>query len=190
MALLLSVDGGNSFPFTLAASVPNNGTATISVPNTPTSTARVKVEAIGNIFFNISLTNFTITPNNTLPPTLVTEANTNRAVALDSVTFMRDSFPFATDHNFSLDRRTRVTLFAIGLELASGEDTSVITAQAEDSEHRIFPLTIEYVGKVHNFVWLTQLNVKLPDGLATTGDFLISVSLRGAASNKAVIGVR
>lgn len=190
VALLLSVDGGNSFPFTLAPSVPNNGAATISVPNTPTSTARIKVEAIGNIFFSISLPNFTITPNNTLPPTLLTEANTNRAVALDSVTFMRDSFPFATDHNFSLDRRTRVTLFAIGLELATGESNSVITAQAEDSAHRIFPLTIEYVGKVPNFDWLTQLSVRLPDGLATTGDLLVSVSLRGAASNKAVIGIR
>ena len=51
--VLLSIDGGNSFPFTLLSSTPNNGVATISVPNTPTSTARVKVEAVGNIFFNI-----------------------------------------------------------------------------------------------------------------------------------------
>ncbi|HWN11477.1 MAG TPA: M12 family metallo-peptidase [Pyrinomonadaceae bacterium] len=188
--VLLSVDGGNSFPFTLAASVPNNGAATVNVPNTPTSTARIKVEAIGNIFFSISLPNFTITPNNTLPPTLLTEANTNRAVALDSVTFMRDLFPVATEHNFSLDLRTRVTLFAIGLELAAGEDISVITAQAEDSAHRIFPLTIEYVGKVPNLDWLTQFSVRLPDGLSTTGDLLVSVSLRGAVSNKAVIGIR
>ncbi|MBC8029762.1 MAG: hypothetical protein H7Z16_06595 [Pyrinomonadaceae bacterium] len=188
--VLLSVDGGNSFPFTLASSIPNNGAATVSVPNTPTSTARVKVEAIGNIFFSISLPSFTITPNNTLPPTLLTEANTNRAVALDSVTFMRDLFPFTTAHNFSLDLRTRVTLFAIGLELAPGEDISVVTAQAEDSAHRIFPLTIEYVGKVPNVDWLTQVNVRLPDGLATTGDLLVSVSLRGAVSNKALIGIR
>ncbi len=188
--VLLSVDGGNSFPFTLAASVPNNGAATISVPNTPTSTARVKVEAIGNIFFSISLPNFTITPNNTLPPTLLSEANSNRAVALDSVTFMSSPFPLTSTHNFSLDLRTRVTLFAIGLELAPGENVSVVTAQAEDSAHRIYPLTIEYLGKVPNYDWLTQVNVRLPDGLATAGDLLVSVSLRDAASNKAVIGIR
>jgi len=188
--VLLSVDGGNSFPFTLASSIPNSGVATISVPNTPTSTARVKVEAIDNIFFSISLPNFTITPNSTLAPTLITEASTNRAVVLDSVTFMREPFPLTTPLNFSLDQRTRITLFATGLELIPNEDVSVVTAQAEDSEHRVFPLTIEYVGKVPNFDWLTQVNVRLPDGLVIAGDVLVSVSLHGAVSNKAVIGIR
>jgi uncharacterized protein (TIGR03437 family) len=187
--VLLSVDGGNSFPFTLASSVPNNGAATVTVPNTPTSTARVKVEAIGNIFFSISLPNFTITPNNTLPPTLLTEANSNRAVVLDSVTFMSSPFPLTSTHNFSLDQRTRIMLFAVGLELMPGEDLSVVSAEAEDSAHRIFPLTIEYAGKVPNYSWLTQVNVRLPEGI-TAGDLLVSVSLRGAVSNKTVIGIR
>lgn len=188
--VLLSVDGGSSFPFTLASSLPNSGVATINVPNTPTGTARVKVEAIENIFFSISLPNFTITPNNTLAPRLLTEANTNRMVALDSVTFLRDSFTLAGRYNFSLDQRTRIILFAVGLELMPGEDLSVVTAQAEDSAHRIFPLTIEYVGKVPNLDWLTQVNVRLPDGLATAGDVLVSVSLRGAVSNQAIVGIR
>ena len=60
--ILLSVDGGISFPVTLAPSVPNNGAATITVPLIQTSMARVKVEAIGNIFFAISNANFEITP--------------------------------------------------------------------------------------------------------------------------------
>jgi uncharacterized protein (TIGR03437 family) len=186
--VLLSIDGGLSFPFTLASSAPNNGTATISVPNMPTSTARVKVEAVGNIFFSISLANFTITPNSTAPPALLTEKSTNRAIALDSVTFMRDPFPLTNTYNFSLDQRTRIMLFAVGLELMPGEDASVVTAQAEDSAHRIYPLAIEYVGKVPGFDWLTQVNIRLPDGLATAGDVLVSISLRGAASNKVVIG--
>lgn len=189
--ILLSLDGGNTFPVTLASSTPNTGTATVIIPNTPTSTARIKVEAVGNIFFNISLPNFTITGSaNSVPPTLLAEENTNRAIALDSVTFMRDPFPLTTPDNFSLDQRTRIMLFAIGLELMPGEDAAVVTAQAEDSAHRIYPLTIEYVGKVPNFDWLTQVNVRLPDGLATAGDVLVSISLRGAASNKVVIGTR
>jgi uncharacterized protein (TIGR03437 family) len=188
--VLLSIDGGLSFPFTLAASTPNNGTAAISVPNLPTSTTRVKVEAVGNIFFSISLPNFTIAPNSTAPPTLLTEENSNRAIALDAVMFVRDPFALTTTYNLGLDPRTRIMLFATGLNLMAGEDTSVVTAQAEDSAHKIYPLVIEYVGKVRGFDWLTQVNIKLPDGLATGGDVLVSVSLRGAASNKVLIGTR
>ena len=188
--IMLSIDGGTSFPFILASSRPNTGSATITVPNVPTSTARVKVEAIDNIFFSISLPNFTITPNSTAPPTLLTEANTNRAVALESVTFVRDPFPLTTLNNFSLDQRTRITLFAVGLELLSGEDISVVTAQAEDAGNKIHPLKVEYVGKVPGFDWLTQVVIRLPDDFLNAGDLLVSVSLRGAVSNKAFIGIR
>jgi uncharacterized protein (TIGR03437 family) len=188
--LLLSIDGGNSFPFTLVSSTPNSGSATVSVPNTPTLTARVKVEAIGNIFFSVSLPNFTIAPNSTAAPRLLVDESTNRAVALDSVVLMRDPFALANGLNFSLDQRTRIMLFAVGLELSSGDDASVVTAQAEDAGHRIVPLTVEFVGKVPNFSWLTQVNIRLPDELAGAGDVLVSVSLHGAMSNKAVVGVR
>ncbi|HEY5883372.1 MAG TPA: M12 family metallo-peptidase [Pyrinomonadaceae bacterium] len=188
--ITLSVDGGTSFPFTLASSKPNTGSATVTVPNVPTSTARVRVEAIDNIFFSISLPNFTITPNSTAAPTLLTEANTNRAVALDSVTFIRDPFPLTSLNNFSVDQRTRVSFFVLGLELSSGEDISVVTAQLEDAGQKTYPLKIEYVGKVPGFDWLTQVTIRLPDDFLIAGDYRVTVNLRGAVSNKVVIGIR
>jgi hypothetical protein len=56
----ISTDGGTTFS-TLVASTTNDGSEVVTIPNTPTTTARIKIEAVGNIFFDISNTNFTIT---------------------------------------------------------------------------------------------------------------------------------
>ncbi len=58
--ITLSTDSGQTFPTVVAASVPNNGSANVTVPNVATTTARIKVEAVGNIFFDISDADFTI----------------------------------------------------------------------------------------------------------------------------------
>ena len=56
----LSTDGGNTFPFELAASTPNDGSQNVTLPAVTTTQARIKVEAIGNIFYDISNPSFTI----------------------------------------------------------------------------------------------------------------------------------
>ncbi|MEO6390751.1 MAG: reprolysin-like metallopeptidase [Pyrinomonadaceae bacterium] len=58
----LSTDSGATFPTVISASTPNDGTESVTIPNSPTGTARIKVEAVGNIFFDMSDANFTITP--------------------------------------------------------------------------------------------------------------------------------
>jgi hypothetical protein len=59
--ILLSTDGGNTFPTTLNASTTNDGTEATPIPNIGTTTARVRVECATSPFFDISNTNFTIT---------------------------------------------------------------------------------------------------------------------------------
>ncbi|MBL8205912.1 MAG: hypothetical protein JNM09_16880 [Blastocatellia bacterium] len=66
--ITMSLDGGNTFPHVLAASVPNSGTAMVNVPGGLTSAkVRIKIEAVGNIFFDISDVNATLTPGDSCP---------------------------------------------------------------------------------------------------------------------------
>ncbi len=51
--VLYSSNGGTSF-VTLAAAVPNDGSQVVSLPCATTNQARIKVEAVGNIFFDVS----------------------------------------------------------------------------------------------------------------------------------------
>ncbi len=59
----LLMRGDESHPIVLVASTPNTGFKTLRVPqNIPLGNARVKVEAVNNIFFNISEADLEITP--------------------------------------------------------------------------------------------------------------------------------
>ena len=71
--ILLSTDGGLTFPIMLAANTPNDGSASIVVPNQPTNSARIMVEAADNVFYNVNDTNFTISASD---PTFVASNTT------------------------------------------------------------------------------------------------------------------
>ncbi|MET0751776.1 MAG: reprolysin-like metallopeptidase [Pyrinomonadaceae bacterium] len=55
-----STDGGLTFPTTLNAGTPNDGSQSVIIPAGNTTTGRIKVEAVGNIFFDINGANITV----------------------------------------------------------------------------------------------------------------------------------
>jgi hypothetical protein len=88
----LSTNSGQTFPTTLAASVPNTGTASVTLPNGMiSSTCRIKVEAVGNVFFDISNANFNLTPGDSCPAVSdfnPKDGNAGTSVLITGVNFM------------------------------------------------------------------------------------------------------
>ncbi|MEO6549045.1 MAG: reprolysin-like metallopeptidase [Ferruginibacter sp.] len=60
VSILFSTDGGISYPYTLISNTTNDGSESIIVPNLSTGKGRLKVQATGNIFFNINTADITI----------------------------------------------------------------------------------------------------------------------------------
>jgi Metallo-peptidase family M12B Reprolysin-like/CHRD domain/Secretion system C-terminal sorting domain len=73
--ILLSTDGGLTFPTVLATNVANSGTASVVAPNIATTTARVMVRGSGRAFFDISNNNFAITALICTAPTVSCPGN-------------------------------------------------------------------------------------------------------------------
>ncbi|MCC6727278.1 MAG: T9SS type A sorting domain-containing protein [Saprospiraceae bacterium] len=84
--LHLSTDGGLTYPTLLVANVDNDGAAYVVMPNLPTTTARIRVEAADNIFFDISNQNFTITAP-TGPGFIFTTDPSQGGLACDEISF-------------------------------------------------------------------------------------------------------
>ena len=80
-------------------------------------------------------------------------------------------------------------LFAANVDLMPNETSSIVTAQAEDMEQTVLQLPVEFVGKLPSFDAITEIVVRLPDGLPG-GDVWVSISLRGVASNRALVSIR
>ena len=197
-ALTLTVNG-TGFNANSVVRFANSDRATVFVSATQLSAALTRADIAASGSFNVSVfnpapgggaSNAKALQVNPPPPRLLTDADSGRAIALDSVTRTPEPFSVTTPYNFSPDAHTRVMLFAADVDLAAGGNVPVITAQAEDSQNRIYPLTIEYAGKVPGFDWLTQIIVRLPDELGSAGEVLVHINVRGVSSNKAPLGIR
>lgn len=71
VTILLSKDGGLTFPTVLVASTPNNGSYNYTVPGglgTISNSARIMVKAVENVFLNVNSQNFTINSSAVVVP--------------------------------------------------------------------------------------------------------------------------
>jgi hypothetical protein len=122
-------------------------------------------------------------------PVLMTQSDSTRAIALDSVLRLTEPFHLNYDHLSGSDSRTRIMLFALNFDLSPGESASAVTASAEDASSRVYPLSVEFVGKVPGSEWLTCVVMRLNDELGDVGDVLVSITVRGVHSNRVRLGL-
>jgi hypothetical protein len=119
--ILLSTDGGYTYPVTLIANTPNDGSQAITVPNNAGTTCRVKVEAADNIFFDISNTNFTITGAPTCNATVPT------GLASSNVTTSGATLTWTAVSGATYDVQYRVTGTTTWTTVAASSNTVNLT---------------------------------------------------------------
>jgi len=128
--ILMSTDGGLTFPIVLASNTPNDGSESIIVPNNPSPNVRVMVQAVGNIFFAINTNNISIgsfettctTYQATDIPKTVPDANPTGVLSTINVS---DDF-VVSDVNLNIDiTHSWLWDLQIYLKAPNGEETLV-----------------------------------------------------------------
>jgi photosystem II stability/assembly factor-like uncharacterized protein len=122
-------------------------------------------------------------------PILISEETSTRALAVNSPFWTREPFQLDSPLSSATDKRTRVMLFAMNFDLMPGESASVVTAEAEDASHHIYPLTVETVGTLPDFNWLRFVVLRLHDEMGDIGDVLVRIRVHGKSSNRVRMGI-
>lgn len=105
--ILLSYDGGVTYPTTIIAGTPNNGSALVNVPVGTTTTGRVMVKCSDNVFFDINDTNITIEP---ISPSFSINSNPALGSVCDNLTI-----PITLESSSTLGYNDPISLSVDGL---------------------------------------------------------------------------
>ncbi|MBL7818147.1 MAG: T9SS type A sorting domain-containing protein [Saprospiraceae bacterium] len=127
--ILLSTDGGLTYPTTLATGVTNNGSATVTVPNVATTTARIMVKGSGRVFFDISNNNFTITASNCTAPVVSAPTVTQPTCATPTGTIVVNATGTGT-LEYSVDNGANYQTSATFSSLQPGNYNIIVRIQA------------------------------------------------------------
>jgi len=119
--------------------------------------------------------------------TLISQETSTRAIAVDSVTQKREPFSPTSEVSWGNDNRSRIMLFAMGLSAKT--DPESVTANAEDANHTIHSLTVEYLGPVADQEWMTSVVLRLNDQISDVGDVLVGITYQGTRSNRVRVGI-
>ncbi|MBS0661021.1 MAG: hypothetical protein JSR82_22605 [Verrucomicrobia bacterium] len=188
--ILLSTDGGLTFPITLASNAPNNGSANVTIPNVAqvaTTQGRIKVEAVGNIFFDLNDANLTITSSNSAPTlSLATPNVTIQRGAASAVTSVVGTAADANGNALSASISGAPADTTVTASINAG--TISVTAQANCSitttnSSRTYPMTLVVTDSLGSTVTGTVNLVVQPNPSPTIGTYAAASVDRGTSAN-------
>jgi hypothetical protein len=156
----MSTDGGQTFPVVLAASTPNDGSENVQIPNVATTQGRIKIEAVGNYFFDVNDAAVTITgADSTTPDTSFTSGPANGGYLL------------ATSATFGLGSskpRSTFTCTLDGAPVACSGSSLAVTGLSPGT-HRITAAATDGLGNTDASPAVTYVTVPLDDAALIKG---------------------
>ncbi len=179
----MSTDGGFTYPTVILASTPNDGSEAVTIPNVATSGARIKVEAVGNIFFDISNADFTITAPACTPPAITVPTVTQPTCATPTGTIVVNATGSGT-LEYSVDNGTNWQASNTFSGLVPGNYDIKVRLQANPTCEATYGSNPVILASTGNPVW-AQLGLDI-DGEAA-GDYSgSSVSLSADGQTVAI----
>ncbi len=170
--ITFSTDGGLTFPTVLVPTTPNDGSQPITWPGVATARGRVRVEAVGNYFYDVNDAPITVTP------TLTTGGTAAGATFAAASSDPLDAVPSITASSSSVDG-TAITRSTLGLP------TGLALTRTQSSAAGVRPGTtrFEVTGTAQVDPGSYPVEVRVADGVApaTTVAFAVEVGRDTAA---------
>ena len=147
--ILLTTDatpasGDPAFSTVLLANTPNDGSETVTLPMVNTTKARVKVAAVGNVYFDISDTNFTITGPSAAPLASVASRKTHGSMGTFEINLPQVA-PFGVECRSGGAMNSHTIVFTFANDLTNVESAALSTGTGSVASSVIGSNPREYI---------------------------------------------
>ena len=194
----MSTDGGATYPHVLAESTPNDGSADVTLPNAAALKARIKVKAVGNVFFDLSdadlailaapvprLTDPTVQYSDAVAPAVVVDAS-DADSAGSALTATATGLPAGLSAWPSSRPRSTAARWTLAGNVTAAPGTYIgsVTVTDGDGEAITAPLTVTVTPEDAAVTYLGDTLVLRQGAAAGPGDGLATTAPRATSARR------